>query len=1002
MKIPNEESLVKIVEREGISAIWLVPIIALVFGAWLVFDAVSQRGVFITVQFDNVGGIVPGKTEVRYKGLTAGIVKAVEPSEDLQSVIVEIEMAANTKPYLTDKATFWYVTADISLKGISDIDTLLSGSYINIQPDIKEEGRSKRHFVALKEEPALEESIPGLHISLQAKRLGSLAKHSPVTFRQITVGYVSNYKYVEANQNVEVNLFIEPEYAHLVKENSRFWNASGIQVSASLSQGVKMRASSLASVVSGGIAFDHPDYEPEAPAVESGKSYVLHSDFESAQMGHDIELVLQWDSGIDIGAAIMYQGLTLGRIHDFIKIDPQQRYIRARAKINPRVRPYLTEQAEFYVVSPKLSLSGVSNMGNLLTGSHINVRPSTEGPPASEFEVFNQKPAYKYSEPGLHLILSAQDIASISPGVKVYYKQQAVGNVQAVEAEGPGQFLVHIFIKPEFQHYVAKDSRFWNVSGLKVSGGLQDFELQAQSMQSVLMGGIAFDTGLGKAKQPKNGDKFQLFLDEETAMQRIEFDLHVASAKGLSKKTRLMYRGEKLGSIHDIVHNELGFILRVGIRPEYQYILRKDSQFWLVNPQVTLSGLTDTDALFGGSYISVNVGQGEVETEFWATNTPPAKHLTAAGLQLTLKADSGNVVTPGSPISYRGIVVGQVDNIALDEGGENVSINITVDDEYRHLINGYTRFYDASGVTVSGSLRSFVVKTESVDSVLRGGISFYNPQTSEELAVAEGDDFSLYANVEYARSAGMAIRIHFDEISGLKSNTKIKYQDQLVGMVERLVFDPNGYGLTAVAYLNDNGRKFAAEGSKFWLAQPQLGLVGSKNLGALLDGSSIHVLPGNGALKTAFDAENTPPVKQRLTYGLNLKLTADRLGSVRVGNPVLYRQVQVGQVIGVDLSPTADRVDIFINIAKRYMPLVTKDSKFWNISGFKLDAGLFSGVEIDAESIESLLAGGIEFATPASNGQEEIGPVEQGAGFRLYPEAEEEWWQWQPQIAIGQ
>ena len=177
MKIPNEESLVKIVEREGISAIWLVPIIALVFGAWLVFDAVSQRGVFITVQFDNVGGIVPGKTEVRYKGLTAGIVKAVEPSEDLQSVIVEIEMAANTKPYLTDKATFWYVTADISLKGISDIDTLLSGSYINIQPDIKEEGRSKRHFVALKEEPALEESIPGLHISLQAKRLGSLAKH---------------------------------------------------------------------------------------------------------------------------------------------------------------------------------------------------------------------------------------------------------------------------------------------------------------------------------------------------------------------------------------------------------------------------------------------------------------------------------------------------------------------------------------------------------------------------------------------------------------------------------------------------------------------------------------------------------------------------------------------------------------------------------------------------------------------------------------------------------
>ena len=166
MKVPSEESLVKIVEREGISAVWLVPIIALIFGAWLVFDAISERGVFISVQFDNGKGIVPGKTEVRYKGLTAGVVKDVEPSEDLQSVIVEIEMDARTKPYITDKASFWYVTADISLKGISDIDTLLTGSYINMHPDIKEEGEAQSEFIALKEPPSQEHAIPGLHIKL--------------------------------------------------------------------------------------------------------------------------------------------------------------------------------------------------------------------------------------------------------------------------------------------------------------------------------------------------------------------------------------------------------------------------------------------------------------------------------------------------------------------------------------------------------------------------------------------------------------------------------------------------------------------------------------------------------------------------------------------------------------------------------------------------------------------------------------------------------------------
>ena len=160
-----------------------------------------------------------------------------------------------------------------------------------------------------------------------------------------------------------------------------------------------------------------------------------------------------------------------------------------------------------------------------------------------------------------------------------------------------------------------------------------------------------------------------------------------------------MLRGEEIGSVHHIIHQQDKTILQVGVLPNYEFILREKSQFWLVNANLSLSGITDTDALFGGAYISVNVGEGEKASDFIVTDSPPTKHLSSAGLQLSLIAEQGNVVNPGSPISFRGVVVGQVDNVSLDKTGNSVAISITIDEDYRHLISNFTRFYNASGIT---------------------------------------------------------------------------------------------------------------------------------------------------------------------------------------------------------------------------------------------------------------------------------------------------------------
>lgn len=998
-RVTEDDSMVDVIRREGISAVWLVPVIAFLFGGWLLFKSIADRGVFINIQFESAEGIVVGSTEVKYKGLTLGTVKDVEVSEDLRNVEVKVEMLKQAEPMLTDKTLFWYVTADVSFQGVTGLDTLLSGSYISVQPDLNSSGKATRSFVALEQSPELDKNAPGLHLTLTAPNLGSISKNSPVTYKQMEVGHVSGHEYDEESNQVLIHAYIEPQYAHLVKDISRFWNVSGFNVTGSLTAGIQINTESLAAVVAGGIAFDNVDYEQAKAIAENGQRYTLYDDYLSAEMGHEIRLILGWNSNLDVGSSLVFQGLVIGKIKSFEVIDPEEKKIIAVAEVTPRITRYLTTASQFYIESPEFDLGGVTNLNQMLTGSHIVVRPSMDGDKSSVFPVYNIKPAYNYSEPGLHLVLQATSLDYLSIRSGVYFEQQQVGIVEAIETKGPNDYLVHIFIRPEYQRYVSSDSHFWNASGMRVTGGFQHFEVQAQSLQTILKGGIAFDVGVEQdADQPENGDLFQLFVNKDVAKERVAFEIMSPTTKGLKTGMRIMYRGEEIGSVHEIDRYHEQVILSVGLLPEYEYVLKETTQFWLVQANLSLSGLTDTEALLGGAYFTLNAGDGEPTDRFIASIAPPKKLANAEGLQLSLAAQSGNVARPGSPISYRGVIVGAVDNIELNEASDNVLVHLTIDEQYRHLINAYTRFYSASGVTISGNFSELIVKTESMDTILTGGISFYNgagDDSREE--VKEGDQFTLFDNVKLAEAAGKPITIYFNEIDGLKDGLQIKYKGQSIGVIERVSFEHDKYGAKAIAFLNEAGKKFAVDGTKFWMVSPKLGLVGSQHLDAIIE-KYIGALPGRGKEKVSFNAEDQTPTITELPYGLNIQLVAKQLGSVRVGNPVLYRQVQVGKVIGIDLASTADSVNIYVNIATKYANLVTSKSTFWNASGVNIDAGILSGIEIDSESIETLLAGGIAFATPES--PERLNSVDNGHRFELSQDFQEEWHDWQPVIPI--
>jgi paraquat-inducible protein B len=325
-------------------------------------------------------------------------------------------------------------------------------------------------------------------------------------------------------------------------------------------------------------------------------------------------------------------------------------------------------------------------------------------------------------------------------------------------------------------------------------------------------------------------------------------------------------------------------------------------------------------------------------------------------------------------------------------------VEFTVRPQYQHLVHENTRFWNASGIELSGGLGGFHLKSESVRSILAGGIAFYTPDTPGRPA-REAAVFPLYKDARSAQEDSVPIRITFDAATGLSAGAEIRYQGIAVGRVTDITLSNNRNGVTVHAGLFGSARHMANTGTRFWVVSAALGLARTEHLETLITGNYLAVQPGDGAPATQFTGLEHAPLEQRLGDGLNLQLTTQRLGSVDTGDPVYYRQIRVGSVIGYTLGTNANEVIIFINIRPYYAPLVRSNSMFWNASGIRVDASLVGGVKIESESLETILDGGIAFATPDNPDMGDA--ASQGMSFELHAKHEENWLHWSPKIPLG-
>lgn len=376
-------------KRWHVPLIWLVPLVAAIIGLSLVVHAYLSEGPSIRIQFATAEGIEPGKTPVKFKNVVIGKVRAVTLDPDRNGVEVRVGLDKRYAYFASSGSRFWVVRPRIGLGGISGLGTLFSGTYIGADtggPGAQEE---RYRFKGRETPPPLTHGEVGSSYLVSSPDLGSLDIGSPVYFRRIQVGRVVGYTLDKNGRGVRLQVFVNAPYDRYVRRNTRFWNASGVSVALDAG-GVRIHSQSLASVVSGGMAFLAPPGEAPGARAPGGTQFRLFASRSKAMQppdGPPVVLHMRFSQsvrGLSVGAPVDFEGIAIGEVkHIGVTYDAQHHRfpIDVTAVVYPQRlgaahEEFARRMGKAYLANPGLGLAllvrnglrAQLRSGNLLTG----------------------------------------------------------------------------------------------------------------------------------------------------------------------------------------------------------------------------------------------------------------------------------------------------------------------------------------------------------------------------------------------------------------------------------------------------------------------------------------------------------------------------------------------------------------------------------------------------------------------------------------------------------
>ncbi|MCB1690263.1 MAG: intermembrane transport protein PqiB [Halioglobus sp.] len=387
------------------SGIWMIPILALVLGIYMVIDNMMNEGPEISIAFTTANGLEQGKTKVKYRDVEMGTVQEVRLNDKFDGVIAKVKLDRQALPLLRTDTRFWVVTARVGVDNISGLDTLLSGAYLQLAPGTGEEG--ERDFIGLDHPPLTPAGAPGLRLNLTSDHVTSVSAGDTVLYKGYKVGRVETMKFDPADKLLHYQLFIDAPFHELVNSSVRFWDASGVSVSMG-ADGLNVRTGSVESILFGGVSFGMPEGVKEGEPVAANtdfKLYASYADILENPFAYGTYFVVSFKQsikGLLPGAPVEFRGIQVGKVDRVMLKEGQALNVKTGIEgegapipvliyIEPG-RMALPDKEESIPLLRKGLKQGIAKgmrasleSGNLLTGAkYISIDFYPDSPPATE------------------------------------------------------------------------------------------------------------------------------------------------------------------------------------------------------------------------------------------------------------------------------------------------------------------------------------------------------------------------------------------------------------------------------------------------------------------------------------------------------------------------------------------------------------------------------------------------------------------------------------------
>lgn len=435
---------------------------------------------------------------------------------------------------------------------------------------------------------------------------------------------------------------------------------------------------------------------------------------------------------------VRYQGVEVGTVED-VSLSKDLRKIEVRVSIKSDMEDALREETQFWLVTPKASLAGVSGLDALVGGNYIGMMPG-KGKPRDHFVALDTQPKYRLSNGDLMIHLHAPDLGSLNSGSLVYFRKIPVGRVYDYSINPNKQGVtIDVLIERRFTDLVKKGSRFWNVSGIdadlslsgaKVQLNGSGLTVQASPLSRALKGAISFDNLSGASASRRKGDKRILYASETSARAvGGQITLHAFDAGKLAEGMPIRYLGIDIGQIQTLelitARNEVQ--AKAVLYPEYvQTFARAGTRFSVITPQISAAGVEHLDTILQ-PYINVEPGRGAARRDFELQEATITDSRYLDGLSIVVEAPEAGSLNIGTPVLFRGIEVGTVTGMSLGSLSDRVMITLRISKRYQYLVRNNSVFWLASGYSLDFGLTGGVVKTGTFNQFIRGGIAFATP-----------------------------------------------------------------------------------------------------------------------------------------------------------------------------------------------------------------------------------------------------------------------------------